>query len=190
MAVQLICSDQTVKRESAAQSISSELSTGYDGPVEQQDRDLSEYVRARLRELIADGMEQKEIARRAGVSKSLVSMHLTKIGIGHRAAAKYARLLGFADLRALREAARSRERVELSPVQLEAMRVVVDLGQATELHARSVLEQLTIPRYADRTVAEWIQMLLLEVARDKAGAPVPPPLPPANETASRRARRA
>lgn len=189
MAIQLNCFGLPVKRKVPHRSNSLEQSAGYAPDVEPQDKDVSEYVRARLRELIARGMEQQEIAKRTGNPPSLVSAHLTRSGVGRKAAERYAKLLGFADLGALRDAARARTRVELSPVQLEAMRVVVDLGQATELHARSVLEQLTIPRYADRTVAEWIQMLLLEVARDKAGAPVPPPLPPANETA-RKVRRA
>lgn len=148
--------------------------------MEQQDLVLSEYVRVRLRALIASGVEQQEIATRAGLSKGLITAHLRTSGVGTKAAKGYAKVFGFRDHNELRAAARAwkgepQRAVPLTSAQTEAMGVVVGLGQVTELQARAILAELSIPRFRDRDAAWWITTLLVEAARDRAGAPAAAP---------------
>lgn len=137
---------------------------------------LTEFVRLKLREWVASGRDQNELARRTGLSPSSVSQVKGKNGVGKRSVKGWAHALGYGSEEELRDAAyawyvaQGKKGIDLAeePEVKAAIATVISMGGGsllgvTETEVRAILHSFSDPRFSGRDEAYWVPILLQEL---------------------------
>lgn len=144
-----------------------------------RDPAISGFVREKIRLWKEGGRELQELARIAGLSKSMPSQVLSGTnGVGGRSLPGFAKAFGYADVEELQRAAydwwissgeTGASLLEMPPTEAmgAAIEYVLGLNQTTKAHLRTILARFTHPDFRQREAEWWIQTLLAEVRRDK-----------------------
>lgn len=145
-----------------------------------RDKALSDYVRMKIREwLETNGRDQKELARRVGVSPSLISTIISgKIGVAGRSGPGFASAFGFANFDELRSAAygwwlqqgqQTETFVADEPAVAESIEIVLGMrADVTKAQVLTILHAYTHERFRGRDQSFWVPELLRELQFERA----------------------